>query len=48
VVYSPAYLDALPAKAPADWDRRNLEAIIKTQIIDGHPGPPSVVAVETW
>jgi len=48
VIYSPVHLDALLAKAPTNWDRLNIEAIIKTQIIDGHPGPPSVVAVETW
>ena len=48
VVSNPAYLDALLARAPADWDKRNLEAVIETHVIDGHPGPPSVVAFQSW
>lgn len=48
VIYNPAYLDALVARAPKDWDRLNLLAVIKSQLVDGHPGPPSVVAVEVW
>ena len=48
VLYNPVYLDALLAKAPKNWDRLNLEAVIETHLIDGHPGPPSVLAVETW
>jgi hypothetical protein len=26
----------------------NLEAVIETNVIDDHAGPPTVVAVETW
>jgi hypothetical protein len=48
VLYNPVYLDALLAKAPKNWDRLNLEAVIRTQLVEGHPGPPSIVAVETW
>ena len=35
-------------KAPRNWDQKNLEAVIETQVIDGHPGPPTVLAVESW
>jgi hypothetical protein len=48
VLYNPVYLDALLAKAPKSWDRLNLEAVIETHLIEGHPGPPAVLAVETW
>ncbi len=48
VLYNPVYLDALLAKAPKNWDRLNLEAVIVTHLIEGHPGPPSILAVETW
>jgi hypothetical protein len=27
---------------------RNLEAVIETQVINGKPGPPKVVAVYSW
>jgi hypothetical protein len=48
VLYNPVYLDALLAKAPRNWDRLNLEAVIETHLIEGHPGPPAILAVETW
>jgi len=48
VLYNPLYLDSLVAKLPADWQQKNLEAVIETQVIQGHSGPPNVLAVETW
>ncbi|WP_263354562.1 hypothetical protein [Acidicapsa acidisoli] len=48
VVSNPAYLDAMLQKAPKNWDQLNLEAVIEASVIEGHPGPPTVVAVETW
>jgi hypothetical protein len=48
VVANPAYLDAMLQKAPKNWDQLNLEAVIEANVIDGHPGPPTVIAVETW
>jgi hypothetical protein len=48
VVSNPAYLDAMLQKAPKNWDQLNLEAVIEANVIEGHPGPPTVVAMETW
>ncbi len=48
VVSNPVYMDALLRKAPRNWERLNLEAVIETNVIDGHPGPPNILAVETW
>ena len=48
VLYNPVYLDALLAKADKNWDRLNLEAVIQTHLIEGHPGPPVILAVKTW
>jgi hypothetical protein len=48
VVPKPVYLDAMLQRAPKKWDQPNLEAAIETHIIEGHPGPPTVIAVETW
>jgi hypothetical protein len=48
VVSNSAYLDAMLQKAPKNWDKLNLEAVIEANVIEGHPGPPTVVAVETW
>lgn len=48
ILYNPEYLNSLLAKAPRDWEQKNMEAVIETQVIEGHPGPPNILAVETW
>lgn len=48
ILYNPVYLDMLLAKAPRNWEQMNMEAVIQTQVIEGHPGPPSILAIETW
>jgi len=47
-VSNPAYLNAVLEKAPKNWAQLNLEAVIETDVIEGHPGPPAVVAVSVW
>jgi hypothetical protein len=48
ILYNPVYLDSLLAKLPSNWEKLNMEAVIGTQVIEGHPGPPTILAVETW
>lgn len=48
VASNPVYLRAMLENAPRNWDQLNLEAVIETNVIEGDPGPPKVVAVETW
>ncbi len=48
ILYNPVYLNSLVAKAPANWEKMNMEAVIETQVIEGHSGPPNILAVETW
>jgi hypothetical protein len=48
VVSNQAYLDAVLEKAPKNWDKLNLEAVIEANVIEGHPGPPTGVVVRTW
>ena len=48
ILYNPIYLDSLIAKLPSNWEKLNMEAVIETQVIEGHPGPPNILAVETW
>lgn len=48
ILYNSVYLQSLLAKAPPNWEQLNMEAVIETQVIEGHPGPPNVLAVETW
>lgn len=48
ILYNPVYLDSLIAKLPSNWEQLNMEAVIETQVIEGHPGPPNILSVETW
>ena len=48
VVSNPAYLAGILDKLPKDWRGLNVEAVIETRVIERHPGPPRVLAVETW
>jgi hypothetical protein len=48
ILYNPVYLDSLLARLPSNWEKLNMEAVIETQVIEGHPGPPNILAVETW
>jgi hypothetical protein len=47
-VSSPEYLQAALQKAPPDWERKNMQILLRTQVIDGLPGPAEVVAIYVW
>ena len=44
----PARTAELTAHAPRDWQRLNMDAVIRTQILDNHAGPPHLVACTFW
>jgi len=48
LISNPVDLDALLRNAPSNWRNMNMEAVIETQVIDGHAGPPQLRAVEFW
>lgn len=48
VLYKPEYLNELLKGAPKNWEQMNMEAVIETQVIEGHSGPPRVLAAEYW
>jgi hypothetical protein len=33
---------------PSDWQKKNIELVLETQVIQGRSGPPRVKAVHTW
>jgi hypothetical protein len=35
-------------KVPKDWDRKNIEIVLETQVIDWQSGPPRIDAAFTW
>ena len=42
------YLGEIDAANPDSWKTRNMELVLKTQMIDGHAGPPVIVARYFW
>ena len=34
--------------APRGWERKNLEVVLETDIVDGSPSPPRAVAIKVW
>lgn len=47
-ISNPDYFGILVQQAPRNWPSMNMEAVIETVIVDGHPGPPHILAVEFW
>ena len=45
---NPDYFDALVKQAPRNWPSMNMEVVIEAAVVDGHPGPPRILAVEFW
>jgi hypothetical protein len=48
LVASPQYLDQILKKVPSGWENKNLELVIKTDVINGEAGPPYLVSSVTW
>lgn len=42
------YLNEALRTAPPDWNRKNLQIVVQTNVIDAIPGPPHVVASYYW
>lgn len=47
-VSSANYLELLERIAPRNWETKNLEIVLKTDVINGEAGPPSIVASTVW
>jgi hypothetical protein len=47
-VQSPQHLADLAARLPRGWENKNLEVVIKTNVIDGKAGPPIFLTAYSW
>jgi hypothetical protein len=45
---SPRYMQLLRDQLGKDFSNRNLEAVLKVQVIDGKTGAPTILAVHSW
>jgi len=41
-------MDEMLKQLPTDWQRKNVEVVLETQVIQGRSGPPRVKAVHVW
>jgi hypothetical protein len=44
----PAYMNEIAKQAPRNWDKKNMQLVIETKVINGNSGPPRVVAAHFW
>jgi hypothetical protein len=44
----PRHMDELIRVVPKDWEHKNMEIVIETQVIDGRSGPPRIAAAYVW
>jgi len=45
---SPADMDSLLQAAPKGWDKKNLQIVLHTSVINGSPNHPDVIATYYW
>jgi hypothetical protein len=44
----PRYLEMLASRAPRNWERKNLQVVLATDVINGNTGPPRILATYFW
>ena len=42
------YMQMVAAKAPKGWERRNVQVVFSTSVINGNSGPPEILATHFW
>jgi hypothetical protein len=47
-VTDPRYLKNLDAAAPKGWERKNLQVVLATDVVNGTTGPPRILATYFW
>jgi hypothetical protein len=47
-VTNPKYLERFAAQAPAGWQRRNIELVIETPLVNDDWGEPRIIATQIW
>ena len=47
-VTDPRYLEMLASRAPRNWERKNLQVVLATDVVNGNTGPPRILATHFW
>jgi hypothetical protein len=43
-----AHMEELVKRVPKDWNQKNIEVVVATQVLDGKAGAPTIAAVHYW
>jgi hypothetical protein len=43
-----SHVEELVKQAPNDWNQKNIEVVVATQVVDGKAGAPAIAAVHYW
>ena len=44
----PRYMETMAEAAPRNWERKNVQIVISTRVINGKSGPPRLLKVHFW
>jgi hypothetical protein len=47
-VTSPRYMELLRDRVGSDFSNRNVEVVLKVNVVEGKTGAPSILAVHVW
>lgn len=47
-VATPRYVEQIVRQFPVGWEAKNVEVVLKSEVIDGKAGPPVVVSSTVW
>jgi len=47
-VTEPRYMEMLASRAPRNWERKNLQVVLATDVVNGNTGPPRILATYFW
>jgi hypothetical protein len=45
---NPSYMELIPKQAPKGWERRNIQLVIRANVVGRSSGPPQIVAAHFW
>jgi hypothetical protein len=47
-VTEPRYLEMLADRAPKHWEQNDLQILLAAEVVNGHTGPPRILATHFW
>jgi hypothetical protein len=48
VLSTPKYMETAVSGAPKGWERKNVEIVVETKVVNNNRGVPNPIAVHVW